>query len=185
MTMDDRVRWEQRHAGARLAPPCASVLRLAPCGPGEIALDLACGQGRHTLALLAAGYAVVAVDVSRNALEHLQSLVPGAPVLCVQADVDQWPLREEAFNAVVVTNFLDRRLYAAFRSALRPGGELLIDTFVDLGHPNAEGPSNPDHLLRHGELALVFADLEVLEDTERDGPSARAIFRARKRPDRR
>lgn len=187
MTIQDRTRWEPRHEAQKAGEPRASVTRLAPAPAGALALDLACGQGRNTRALLAAGYRVVALDISLNALRHLRSLEAGgaARTLCVQADVDCWPLRPAAFDLVVLSDFLDRRLYSTLRAALRPGGQMLIDTFVDLGHPNAEGPSNPDHVLRPRELSRVFRDFEILEDSQQDGPTARALFRARKPANRR
>ncbi len=183
MTIHDLTRWEPRHTEKKLGAPRSSVSALAPSAVHAVALDLACGQGRHTRALLAAGYAVIALDVSRNALEHLKSFGTGADarLLCVQADVDNWPLRQESFDAVVIIDFLDRRLYATLKAALRPGGQLLVDTVLDAGHPNAEGPSNADNILTPGELARAFHDFEILEDDEQDGPTARAIFRARKR----
>lgn len=182
MTILDRTRWEPRHELERPLTPRGSVLGLTPSAPGAVALDLACGQGRHTRVLLAAGYAVVALDISRNALGHLKSSAAGggARLLCVQADVDQWPLRAAAFDAVVLSDFLDRRLYSALKDSLRPDGRILVDTFLDLGHPNTEGPSNPDHVLVPGELARVFGDFEILEDREHDGHTARAVFHARK-----
>jgi len=182
MTIQDRTRWEPRHATSNPGTPRESVLALAPTSAGAVALDLACGQGRHALSLLAAGFAVVALDISSNALRHLKSSAPQSTgrLLCVQADVDHWPLRDAEFDAVVVSDFLDRRLYPQLKRALRPGGQLVVDTFLDFGHRNAEGPSNPDHVLARGELARAFHDFEILEDGERDGASARAAFRARK-----
>ncbi|MCQ4296416.1 class I SAM-dependent methyltransferase [Pseudomonas stutzeri] len=46
------------------------------CGPASKALDLGCGAGRDSLALLRAGWEVVALDQSVDALD----------ALCVQAD---------------------------------------------------------------------------------------------------
>lgn len=182
MTIRDRARWEPRHQERKTGAPRVSVGRLSPAAVGAVALDLACGQGRNTRALLAAGYRVVALDISLNALRHLGSFDPigNAPSLCVQADVDQWPLRPAAFDVVVLSDFLDRRLYSTLKAALRPNGQILVDTFLDLGHPNAEGPSHPDHVLEPGELARVFQDFEIIEDSQQDGPTARAVFRARK-----
>jgi len=52
------------------------LLRLNSLPPEEkIAIDLGCGNGRDTLAMLANGWQVLAVDVNPNALSHLEQQV--------------------------------------------------------------------------------------------------------------
>src|SRR4029453_5658884 len=64
-------------------------------------------------------------------------------------------VRPASIYAVVVVNFLDRRLFAPVTGWLRPGGVLLWDTFLveqrAIGHPR-----NPDFLLRRGGLGDRF-----------------------------
>lgn len=135
-------------------------------GRGALALDVACGQGRHTMALLEAGYRVVAADIARTALEWLDRRLPeAARAFLVEADLDTWPFADEAFDLIVMFDFLDRTLLRHIRSSVKPGGLLLIDTF--LHDPSSDtsrsGPSNPDYLLRAGELDRLFANWTVLE----------------------
>ena len=51
----------------------------------------------------------------------------------------------------MVTNYLHRPLMPALVDALKPGGVLIYETFA-LGNEALGKPSNPDFLLRPGEL---------------------------------
>src|SRR5688572_10710932 len=74
--MDDRERWNEKHASAE-GPGAAPALLdealaiLGPAPPGRRALDLACGLGAASLALARAGFRVTAVDVSDVALARV------------------------------------------------------------------------------------------------------------------
>jgi len=184
MSIEDRQRWDERHRKAAGLNPRPSVLALPAAGhAGALALDLACGQGRHSLALVRAGYRVVALDVSMQALARLRSLPPArdGSLLPVHADVEAWPLASAVLDLLVQVDFLDRRLFATMRNSLRPGGMLLVDTFLDQGRRNAEGPSSPDFLLAAGELPRAFGDFELIRYEEQRGETARATLLARKR----
>jgi SAM-dependent methyltransferase len=187
MSIEDRTRWDGKHRRVAPLSPRASVLAMPrAASPSALALDLACGQGRHALALERAGYLVVAMDASRQALqrtvEAFDAAGPGGQdrVLPVQADADAWPFAAEAFHAIVQVDFLDRALFPFMAGSLRRGGLLLVDTFLDQGRPNAEGPSRPAFLLSPGELAGAFPGLHILRCDELRGDTARGILLARK-----
>ena len=183
MSIEDRERWEQRHRDAAVLSPRASVLALPPaCSPAAVALDLACGQGRHAVVLRRAGYRVVAMDVSIAALRHARTMLAGdRDILAIQGDADAWPFAPGVFDLIVQVDFLDRSLFPQLRGSLRRGGLLLIDTFLDQGQCNAEGRLRPAFLLAAGELPRVFGDFHVLRYDETRGEGARALFVARKR----
>jgi SAM-dependent methyltransferase len=137
-----------------LLAPSAWIVRWAPLITHGTVLDVACGSGRHSRFFLARGLKVVAVD--REPQE-----IPGARF--VQADLEggkPWPFRGEQFEAIVVTKYLHRPLFPMLRESLAPGGVLLYETFV-LGNERFGRPSNPEFLLRPGELLEVFKDLTV------------------------
>lgn len=184
MSTDDRARWEERHRHASALSPREGVLALpAPSLPGALALDLACGQGRHAIALVRLGYRVVAFDVARAALRHVVAARDGIAadrLLAVQGDVDGWPFAPAAFDLIVQVDFLDRSLFPRLRDSLRRDGHLYIDTYLLQQQRNAEGPSRPEFLLRCGELPVAFGDFEMLRYQERIGTTARATFLGRK-----
>lgn len=134
---------------------------------GEV-LDLACGSGRHSRVLAAAGRRVCAVDRDPVAL-GLLARVPGITVM--QADLERapWPLGGRKFDGIVVTNYLHRPLFPCIIDALAPRGLLIYETFA-AGNERFGKPSNPAFLLRPGELlehvagrlrVIAFEDMEV------------------------
>lgn len=140
-------------AAASTAQPSAWVERFAPLiAPGEV-LDLACGSGRHSRLLAAMGHPVCAVDRDDAALAALAALaLPGVATL--QFDLENgtpWPFASARFAGIVVTNYLHRPLFAAMLASLAPGGVLIYETFAH-GNERYGKPSNPDFLLRQGEL---------------------------------
>jgi hypothetical protein len=95
---------------------------------------------------------------------------PDAPGLIkIRADLEvggPWPLSGQRFDLIVVTNYLHRPILPDILGALAPGGLLLYETFA-LGNERFGGPSNPDFLLRPGELAATVAGrLEIIEFEE-------------------
>jgi SAM-dependent methyltransferase len=135
--------------------PSEWVVRWAPLVARGPVLDLACGGGRHATFFLERGFEVVAVDREPQA-------IPGARF--VQADLEDgspWPLAGERFGAIVVTNYLYRPLFPLFCASLNDGGILLYETFM-AGNERYGRPSNPEFLLRPGELLEAFRELRVV-----------------------
>jgi tellurite methyltransferase len=179
MSRSDRLRWEARHSENRTPnPPPESLSRLpAALHDSALALDVACGTGRNALVVANLGYQVVALDVAWAAVQRL----PGdARLLPVQADLDAWPFAADAFDLVLQINFLDRTRIPDLLRSVKPGGHILIDTFLDAGHPNETGPSSPAFRLRPGELATWASQWDVLLCEESDGPTARGVLLARR-----
>jgi SAM-dependent methyltransferase len=148
--------------GHELLAPSPWVVRWATLirSGGEV-LDVACGHGRHARYLAERGCRVTAVDRDPAALAGLAQ-VPG--VRTVQADLEgaPWPFGGDAFDGVVVANYLHRPLFDALAASLAPGGVLIYETFMQ-GNDRYGKPSNPDFLLRPGELAEAWRGrLEVV-----------------------
>ena len=121
---------------------------------GARVLDLACGYGRHALYFAARGASVVAVDRDAAALATLTG-APGIETRLADLEARPWPFGDERFDAIVVSHYLHRPLFTNLRAALAADGTLLYETFA-LGNEAYGRPSNPDFLLRAGEL-LAFA----------------------------
>jgi tellurite methyltransferase len=151
--------------------PCSWLLENADLLPpaGRV-LDVACGRGRHTLLLAAAGFNVRAVDRDAEKIEALgdfaQRLGLKVDAEAMDLEVGEVDLGESLYDAILVVHYLHRPLFPVLLRALRPGGILLYETFTveqaAWGHPK-----NPAFLLKHGELQELVQPLEVLR--QRDG----------------
>ena len=115
-------------------------------------LDLACGSGRHTHWFQGRGCVVTAVDRDVAALQGLQGV---ARTVVADLEGQPWPLPGETFAAVVVTNYLWRALLPDIARSVGNSGVVIYETFAE-GNALVGKPSNPDFLLRTGEL-LQFA----------------------------
>jgi SAM-dependent methyltransferase len=116
-------------------------------------LDVACGSGRHARALAASGHAVDAVDRDPACIRTLAA-VAGVTAVCADIEAGEWPFRGVQYAGIVVTNYLHRPLFPLLLDALAPGGVLIYETFA-AGNERYGRPSNPDFLLRPGELLDV------------------------------
>ncbi|WBY02715.1 class I SAM-dependent methyltransferase [Ramlibacter tataouinensis] len=135
---------------------------------GGTVLDVACGAGRHMRWLARLGHAVTGVDRDPDALG-----AAAAFGRAVQADIENgpWPFAGQAFDGVVVTNYLWRPLWPTLLGALAPDGVLLYETFAE-GQAAIGKPSRPEFLLRHGELLQLCRELRIVayEDGFLDAP---------------
>ena len=132
--------------------PSDWVVRWSSLVPQGRVLDLASGGGRHAKFFHGRGFDVVAVD---------RAAVPVDGINFVQADLEDgspWPFAGERFAGIVVTNYLHRPLFGAIQNSLGENGVLIYETFM-LGNERYGKPSNPDFLLRPGELLQAFAAL--------------------------
>lgn len=134
-------------------------------------LDVACGSGRHLRWFAARGARVTGIDRDASVLAPLHGL--GRTIV---ADIENgpWPVTGERFDAVVVTNYLWRPLWPVLLASLAEGGVLIYETFA-LGNEAFGKPSNPDFLLRPGELLEACQGLHVVayEDGLLDAPVRR------------
>ena len=139
-------------------------MRWAPLVKRGPVLDVASGSGRHSR--IFKNLDVIAVD--RDA----QS-IPG--VHFVQADLEDgspWRFPGQRFGGIVVTNYLHRPLLAVLAQSLAEEGVLIYETFM-VGNEKFGKPSNPDFLLRPGELLQAFGALTVVAFEQ--GSTERAV----------
>jgi SAM-dependent methyltransferase len=152
------------------------------------ALDVACGRGRHALWLAALGFRVVAIDRDDAALQdlvaetrrrgvHARVLdpaglvpmpdpnVPSLVAAAVDLETGARVLPIGAFDVIVAVHYLHRPLFPQLIDALRPGGVLVYETFTTAQAARGK-PTNPDFLLRPGELLQLIRPLSVLASRE-------------------
>ena len=188
MSEPRRAEWDERHRdkpAGEAEPFLTAMLSRIPRG---VALDVAAGRGRNALALARAGLAVVAVDRSREAMRSLGATArtERLAIWPVVANLDNFHLKDESFDAIVNINFLDRALFPNFIRALRPGGILIADTFL-VDQAAISHPRDPRFLLGHGELRALADGLEIEEYREglviypNGGHAFRASIAARRR----
>lgn len=127
-------------------PVLQEILDALPTG---VALDAACGTGRHTQDLAARGHRVIGVDSSPDMLARARARVPGAEFRL--GDLHRLPIADDEVDVVVCSLALTHlpvlgRVLAEFARVLRPGGHLLIaDVHPDLVSLGANQPMHgPD-----------------------------------------
>jgi SAM-dependent methyltransferase len=168
--MDARSHWEQVHATkdpeqvSWFRPHLERSLELIErAAPDRLASILDVGAGQSTLVddLLGLGYEKISVlEISRTALDVLKARVgqAGATVEWICGDVTETVLPEGSFDLWhdrALFHFLteagQRRAYVErVKSALKPGGSLIVSTF---------GPSGPE---RCSGLAAMRYDASSL-----------------------
>ncbi len=166
---DKQAHWEERYSARdRTVGRPSEFFELAvPRTTGGKALDLACGDGRHAIALAQRGYSVHAIDLAHAALTRLRERARAERLMIdvIQADLETYHLPDEAYDLVVQTFYLQRDLFPAIKRSLVPGGIVVIETFLtdqrEIGHPR-----NPAFLLDRGEVQDRFSDFEILKCQE-------------------
>lgn len=129
-------------------------------------LDLACGNGRNGLVLAGLGHAVTFADRDEEKLAQVEQAEQFDAERCAVWSIDleaegSVPLAGCHFDAVLVFNYLHRPLFPALKATIKPGGLLFYETFSEAQRAFGR-PSNPDFLLRPGELKALCADWQIL-----------------------
>ncbi len=103
--------------------------------PRGVALDAACGTGRHTAYLASLGHTVIGVDSSAAMLERAREKVPDGEFH--EAELHDLPLPDDHVDVVVCALALMHipnlePVLAEFVRVLRPGGNLVISDWRSL-----------------------------------------------------
>jgi ubiquinone/menaquinone biosynthesis C-methylase UbiE len=103
--------------------------------PRGVALDAACGTGRHAEYLASLGHEVVGVDISPDMLARARAKIPSGEFH--EADLHHLPLPDDHVDTVVCALALTcvpelAPVFAEFVRVLRPGGHLVISDFRGL-----------------------------------------------------
>lgn len=136
--------------------------------PGSRILDVACGTGRHAIAAAQLGADVTAADRDGDRLDAARQFAgeAGVRIDFQQADLEQaWP-EWGAFDCVLVFNYLDRPRFPRILQAVKPGGLLIVESFLTTQREQGWGPDADAHLLLPGELARLVAPFEIIHGRE-------------------
>jgi ubiquinone/menaquinone biosynthesis C-methylase UbiE len=127
---------------------------LARIPPG-LALDAACGTGRHTGRLIGYGHEVIGVDQSPEMLAQATAKVPEAQFRV--GDLTKLPIPDASRDLVLCALALSHlhdvgEAIAEFRRVLRPGGRLIV---TDVHPIMILLTAQPIFAYKPGELAFV------------------------------
>ena len=139
---DGYTKWAPRYDGPNPAidteeGPFYEMLAEAPHG---VALDAACGTGRHAERLAGLGYDVIGVDANAAMLDIARAKVPTAEFRT--GKLTELPLNDTTVDvvccALALTHVADLApVVAEFARVLRPGGQMLLSDM----HPVMTGTS--------------------------------------------
>ena len=165
MAVEDRERWDKKYENNHPIPTkIVKVLEeYFTLAEGVDALDIACGMGRNSRFLAKHGFNVDALDISPVALKSLENI---AKINAEEVDFDSYRLKENCYDLIVSTYYLNRTLFPQIKKALRENGVFIFETFMH--HPeNTKVPSNRSFLLEQGELEKIFSKgYEILYSNE-------------------
>lgn len=190
MEIDEKALWnkkysERSHSSLDPDPFLVSAYDefLSSNPPGN-ALDVAGGVGRHAIWLAQRGWRVKLLDVSeagiKQAEENAERTGTAALVSTEIGDLNTMQdLGREQYDLVVVFFFLQRELFPALTTALKPGGFLIYKTYTAEQKHFIGGPSHPMFLLEPYELLHAFPSLRVLHyhETLREKGVAELVVR--------
>jgi SAM-dependent methyltransferase len=141
------------------------------------ALAVADGEGRNGVWLAECGLDVLSIDWSPAAQAKARALAKlrGVKLRTALADVVawEWPVAEFDVVVAIFVQFLApeerRRMFAAMKTALKPGGLLLIEGYrpEQLNYKTG-GPSQVENLYTRALLEAEFAGLSELRIDEHD-----------------
>ena len=169
MALEDQIKWDKKYQNTptllkQREPSKKLVQHIQQIKKGK-ALEVACGAGRNSIYLAEQNFEVEALDISQIALDTLKNQ-GYSNITTKLIDLDNYIPTENSYHLIVMTNFLDRKLIPHLSKALKEDGILLIETYMD--HKiNEKESSNPDFLLKEGELKSFFDDsFEIVEYDE-------------------
>jgi SAM-dependent methyltransferase len=202
MSEADRSKWNEHYRGR----PCAEMSgpnpllvdwlpKLEAASPFPLAVDVACGAGRHALYLARHGWRVEAMDISDIALENLAATAraEGLDITCLVRDFEPEPpaampaFEADRYDLAVIMRYTNLPLLARLSRALRPGGYLIAEAYLKAEEPDG-GPRNPAYRVGPGEFeAAVARDLEIVASREgmtagRSGQPAAVVQVVARRP---
>lgn len=163
--MGMREKWNSRYKGSDALPTAARVLaenlHLLPAS-GK-ALDVACGLGGNAIALAQQGLQVDACDIADVAITRLQEQASNLNlgIHAEARDIELNPPPASHYDVVVVSYFLSRPLIPLLIAALKPGGLIYYQTFIQ-SKVSDRGPANPEFRLADQELLGLMMDCQVL-----------------------
>ena len=181
----DQVRWDKKYAtekylfGQEATPFLQQHVDLLPQGQ---VLDLAMGEGRNGVFLATKGFSVTGVDISKEGLKKATDLATrhNVAITTIVADLDTYQIPPNTFDVIICTYYLQRDLFPQIAAALKPGGMVLIETYI-MDYLQYRPGFNKAWLLKPNELLTMLPGLRIIRYQEvDDGQAAFASILAQK-----
>jgi len=172
--MPDKEKWNERYKDTSSdSGPASLLLDNAHLLANGKALDVAMGIGNNAFFLAARGYAVTGVDISSVAVTRVKECAEKnrLTIQALEADLAQFPIKDENYDLIVNFYFLDRTLIPKLKKGLKKNGLMFFETYTT-EQRQFGGPSNPDYLLKPNELLVSFLDFFIIYYHERIIPGA-------------
>jgi hypothetical protein len=132
---------------------------------------------RELVAQLESGGAALnsGVELQEPATEKAERLARshGVAIQSINADLNQYSIRAESYDAILNINFVLRSLIPRMKRGLRRGGVVIFEARLD--PRGAQG-------FRPGELRSLFADFEILVDREATGTAEPVVSLVARKP---
>jgi 2-polyprenyl-3-methyl-5-hydroxy-6-metoxy-1,4-benzoquinol methylase len=178
MSIEDKERWDKKYKNNLIPTKVVEVVeKYVKLATGKSALDIACGMGRNSKFLASEGFNVHALDISDVAIKSLEGI---ENIRAEEVDFDSYTLKENAYDLIICTYYLNRELFPQIEKALKDDGLFIFETFVH--HPdNTKAPSNKSFLLESGELERTFSknyEILYLNEFWKDGVCGDRVLRA-------
>lgn len=130
--------------------------------PPGAALDIAMGQGRNALYLAEHGWKVTGVDISDEGIRIARKTADERKLSLdtIEADTATWDFGREKWDLVtLIYAGADPRDIERIRTALRPGGMVVVEVFHADGTAGTRSGG-----FATGELAKLFAGYRIVRD---------------------
>jgi len=168
-----RSKWNNRYADVHVPNQVINVLKLNQHllpAQGK-SLDLASGLGGNALRMAELGFSSHAWDISDSAVAKIEEFSQERQLsLAVrQSDIslqsEQELMVQEGFDIIIISRFLLREIIPSVIAALKPGGLIFYQTFVEArveaSLDSADIPNNSHYRLQPNELLELFSGLTL------------------------
>lgn len=161
----DQIEWDRKYRRASFSSLPASIVKShAHQAPAGRALDVACGNGRNACYLAHLGFAVDAVDISKEGLKRFVCRPDGIQRIC--ADLDNFVIPRGRYSLIINIRYLNRRMWSALQGGLSAGGMLIFESYLKVPDSLNGGRHRSKHLLNPDELRQSFPALDVVDYLE-------------------
>jgi tellurite methyltransferase len=161
----DRQKWNSRYsqgAFGQRSHPNALLRQWLPELPVGRALDIACGAGRNSLFLAAAGFQVDALDISAAGLRRAASSAQAdnLEVNWIEQDLDAGLTSDDHYDLIIMFRYVNLPLLGTLKDRLLPGGYLIVEEHL-VTDADVAGPRGSRFRVAPGALAAAAQGMQI------------------------